>query len=70
MQFQFPSNGKPYPKQDIVVEVSDNDTVSIPFKRESISKDYYRDAVLEQLEDRFNSLQTGNHIQRLNQSAQ
>ena len=40
-KFQFPSNGKAYPKKTRVATESDEigDWVSIPFKRESLSKD-------------------------------
>ena len=38
--FQFPSNGKVYPKPVRCLQPSNNrDTVSIPFKREGVSKD-------------------------------
>ena len=40
LEFQFPSNGKVYPKYNVEVIEYDSlfDLVSIPFKRESISK--------------------------------
>ena len=61
--FQFPSNGKAYPKQirrNFPVAVSG---VSIPFKREGISK--VRILLTGMSEKKcFNSLQTGRHIQR------
>ena len=63
--FQFPSNGKAYPKSESVVSVRDRRCgVSIPFKREGISKvsDITHDLFLHS--QCFNSLQTGRHIQR------
>ena len=89
--FQFPSNGKAYPKtsmtfvdtvvpagtksfnslqtgrhiQRILLFVIGTTTcVSIPFKREGISK-VIRSGVLNRFVRCFNSLQTGRHIQRL-----
>ena len=62
--FQFPSNGKAYPKcitEDI--NNSEQILVSIPFKREGISKDPFTKRLVETLWS-FNSLQTGRHIQR------
>ena len=63
-KFQFPSNGKAYPKQALYCYV-DGRQVSIPFKRESVSK-----AVRNLQSDGtttfcFNSLQTGKRIQSL-----
>ena len=87
-RFQFPSNGKPYPKEVIVTTPPEIcSIVSIPFKRETISKGgrqlkpswqrrvsipFKRETISkadalpsERLKEaRFNSLQTGNHIQR------
>ena len=40
LEFQFPSNGKAYPKVWIWNELFGNQQVSIPFKRESLSKAY------------------------------
>ena len=64
LKFQFPSNGKVYPK---VIETRGNTTettlVSIPFKRESISKGS-KDRQTALLSLSFNSLQTGKYIQR------
>ena len=40
--FQFPSNGKVYPKGRFVIDLNNTSQVSIPFKRESISKDVNR----------------------------
>ena len=61
--FQFPSNGKAYPKV-IVHKIKDDYFiyVSIPFKRESLSKEQsdYRETLSRH---RFNSLQTGKPIQ-------
>ena len=36
--FQFPSNGKAYPKGETLVQMREGKIVSIPFKRESVSK--------------------------------
>ena len=63
--FQFPSNGKAYPKFS-VIEMRRRlmFCVSIPFKRESVSKvKDIRDVIRTQV--CFNSLQTGKRIQRL-----
>ena len=38
--FQFPSNGKAYPKEVVEKTKDTAEKVSIPFKREGISKDY------------------------------
>ena len=62
VEFQFPSNGKVYPKLWLMARLGFGSFVSIPFKRESISKDYGT------LSDNFllpcfNSLQTGKYIQ-------
>ena len=40
-RFQFPSNGKVYPKTQRFSERNASSTVSIPFKRESVSKVSY-----------------------------
>ena len=38
-EFQFPSNGKTYPKQvERLIDPETNQWVSIPFKRENLSK--------------------------------
>ena len=61
--FQFPSNGKAYPKKRVyLIRINQWQLVSIPFKRESLSKDGKRqlNAVAVQC---FNSLQTGKPIQ-------
>ena len=62
-KFQFPSNGKPYPKGTRMNALKISAIVSIPFKRETISK-AYRSTALPKSVNCFNSLQTGNHIQR------
>ena len=89
--FQFPSNGKAYPKftsiqlrcvcrkqsfnslqtgkriQRLVRSLTQpipNLIVSIPFKRESVSKDTITDNCLKKMLKCFNSLQTGKRIQR------
>ena len=62
--FQFPSNGKPYPKTtEQPAKRCLDSSVSIPFKRESISKEYKKERDARRKKS-FNSLQTGNHIQR------
>ena len=63
--FQFPSNGKAYPKVDgNRLSIRTAGQVSIPFKRESVSKAML-DHHTEYLEELcFNSLQTGKRIQR------
>ena len=64
--FQFPSNGKAYPKFEASFFTSkSSDRVSIPFKRESISKDTYSEIKGLFNEISFNSLQTGKHIQSI-----
>ena len=63
--FQFPSNGKAYPKYPAIFHIHVcRAKVSIPFKRESISKG--EPEALAKVRERtcFNSLQTGKHIQR------
>ena len=86
--FQFPSNGKAYPK--ILMHVMETDTdlsfnslqtgkriqrvsivwstrtlsVSIPFKRESVSKEFLQKEFRAPDIESFNSLQTGKRIQR------
>ena len=88
MEFQFPSNGKVYPKRDgqscgtvqdrlrfnslqtgkyiqsdvSIFKIFDRNFVSIPFKRESISKGA-RTLCRPNRSLRFNSLQTGKYIQ-------
>ena len=37
-RFQFPSNGKAYPKDQKAVNAQETANVSIPFKRESVSQ--------------------------------
>ena len=63
--FQFPSNGKVYPKDSIVVFYILKRIVSIPFKRESISKETPPSRRWPWMSYSFNSLQTGKYIQRL-----
>ena len=91
--FQFPSNGKAYPKKcrffglhfkalsfnslqtgkpiqsdsETVEKLNDPNEVSIPFKRESLSKAVLADMITEV--ESFNSLQTGKPIQRQAASA-
>ena len=68
-KFQFPSNGKAYPKP-IKKECSGcrcSQRVSIPFKRESVSKVGSTHDPISPAKKRFNSLQTGKRIQRSNQ---
>ena len=61
--FQFPSNGKAYTKRKNGCTPRLSDQVSIPFKRETISKGKIFVSVrVPSLS--FNSLQTGKHIQR------
>ena len=63
--FQFPSNGKAYPKDSYRVSVKlKMKKVSIPFKRESVSKGYFDIICGVGERGRFNSLQTGKRIQR------
>ena len=64
--FQFPSNGKVYPKVSetgLVDEQENRCFVSIPFKRESVSKVTERKPS-KAYPPSFNSLQTGKCIQR------
>ena len=62
--FQFPSNGKAYPKTSKSFPCGFLDLrVSIPFKRESISKEVGKTVRLTATGTGFNSLQTGKHIQ-------
>ena len=63
LKFQFPSNGKVYPKVPASTNYSMLKQVSIPFKRESISKEEKNAAVLSRPTLGFNSLQTGKYIQ-------
>ena len=58
--FQFPSNGKAYPKGFKMFQKIR--AVSIPFKRESVSKVVLSTTYSKNLS--FNSLQTGKRIQR------
>ena len=63
--FPFPSNGKAYPKRSENHEAwRKHGTVSIPFKRESISKEIGDKEWIANRSKSFNSLQTGKHIQR------
>ena len=62
--FQFPSNGKADPKQRCHAGRLRWGPVSIPFKRESGSKDVRAKASVNEVDEGFNSLQTGKHIQR------
>ena len=61
--FPFPSNGKAYPKHVSLHLLPTIVNVSIPFKRESISKVKGRILVFTARSFGFNSLQTGKHIQ-------
>ena len=63
--FQFPSNGKVYPKFNGLRRQYSTapPKVSIPFKRESVSKDPPIVVQLKPLAESFNSLQTGKCIQ-------
>ena len=64
IEFQFPSNGKVYPKTtETVSPVAVSSLVSIPFKRESVSKDSDIAQGLIGNVVSFNSLQTGKCIQ-------
>ena len=62
--FQFPSNGKAYPKIPKSVKGWNTTKVSIPFKRESLSKATTKIHARRQASTSFNSLQTGKPIQR------
>ena len=63
LAFQFPSNGKAYPKQ---IEVS-QDAIENGFQFPSNGKAYPKinitDESVVKIEKRFNSLQTGKRIQ-------
>ena len=59
--FQFPSNGKAYPKTNSLI-FKNFISVSIPFKRESVSKGP-DETEEEETDESFNSLQTGKRIQ-------
>ena len=61
--FQFPTNGKAYPKE-VEYDVRRDEIVSIPYEREGISKGtlFIPKESRETLS--FNSLRTGRHIQR------
>ena len=61
--FQFPSNGKAYPKNLKDLRTFVSYLVSIPFKRESVSK--VAAVFMLVLGFSFNSLQTGKRIQRV-----
>ena len=61
--FQFPSNGKVYPKSDRGSLDTRATNVSIPFKRESVSKGGTIGISRRHSTDCFNSLQTGKCIQ-------
>ena len=63
-EFQFPSNGKAYPKQlQLAMLTKDPDEVSIPFQRESVPKDITKvSASVKGIS--FNSLPTGKRTQR------
>ena len=63
-EFQFPSNGKVYPKKNFTFFFISTVSVSIPFKRESISKGQPRVHRNQNQNRSFNSLQTGKYIQR------
>ena len=62
-KFQFPSNGKAYPKCPKLPNNPKLPKVSIPFKRESISKVLRQVPLTTPILTSFNSLQTGKHIQ-------
>ena len=62
--FQFPSNGKVYPKYHNTGLWHGWMPVSIPFKRESISKVYLSKTCIKRIQC-FNSLQTGKYIQSI-----
>ena len=65
-EFQFPSNGKAYPKRSVaLLQLTKmfSSKVSIPFKRESVSKGRKRWSLSASMLS-FNSLQTGKRIQR------
>ena len=62
--FQFPSNGKSYPKGTLKNAASDNDfKFQFPSNGKSYPKDKLHSLILKR-DNCFNSLQTGNHIQR------
>ena len=65
-KFQFPSNGKVYSKVTIHSHRLNYVLflVSIPFKRESVFKDFKNGKKSFRNRNRFNSLQTGKCIQR------
>ena len=65
-EFQFPTNGKAYPKERRRHLMIRNwlAFVSIPYERESLSKVKWR-KINENDTHRFNSLRTGKPIQRL-----
>ena len=65
MMFQFPSNGKVYPKRSRYVQRTTHRIrwVSIPFKREGVYK-VENEKVEKLFNPGFNSLQTGRCIQR------
>ena len=63
LKFQFPSNGKAYPKATYGTDKTPVTDVSIPFKREGISKGFTQLYQKPLPAMRFNSLQTGRHIQ-------
>ena len=58
-EFQFPSNGKAYPKPACCRNGTRRWWVSIPFKRESVSKDRFVKWVPSKWRSCFHSLQTG-----------
>ena len=61
--FQFPSNGKAYPKFCTEFTFYNIKNVSIPFKRESVSKECFVNSFDMCFWFCFNSLQTGKRIQ-------
>ena len=63
--FPFPSNGKAYPKASFLRSFYPEQSVSIPFKRESVSKARNPDTVRFIVWEGFHSLQTGKRIQRI-----
>ena len=62
-RFQFPSNGKTYTKGYRPEQKAGCFLVSIPFKRENIYKESMGPYERRDYIERFNSLQTGKHIQ-------
>ena len=61
--FQFPSSGKGCSKIGEHIELTDDQRVSIPFKREGVFK-VVADTSEEERDECFNSLQAGRGVQR------